>query len=337
MRFSKANFKTPLFIVCILLAALTSFGWLYFSIIEPVGFTNLYLVILYLVTALLSYYFSWIIFSSSTNFKERVVLTSIISLFAAPVIMYLLSFAFLNTVFAVERSKFEKEHLNEIEGNSSFYSIQQFAKKYYNAPLVLGGYEESWALTTLNIPQASPASLRSGTGYCTVNMSKSNLQYMYSRSSNKIKYEDWEIMVLAHELSHCLDRAADLPVGLGEKIKGVSSLAPSVRKDVKFDDIQTYLKAEEQPETQLWREAYADVFAIGYMSLVKNGNISDLRDSLIKYRNGRKEDVTHYTACWLEYSKTVANPKTGFELNAWANFIRVKAPCDLKIENKDFE
>lgn len=326
--------KNTILIVAIISSVLVSFGWLYFSFIEAVGFTYFYIAILYLLTVLVSYYFSWIIFSTTSNKKELIVLSSIISLFAVPVCMYLLSFAFMNTVFSVEKSKFEKEHLTEQESNSSYLSIQKFAKEFYNAPLVLGSYEESWALTNLNIPQASPASLRSGAGYCTINMSKPNLQYMYSRSSQVINYTDWERLIFAHELSHCLDRAADLPVGLGEDIKGLTSLAPSVRKDVKFNDIHTFLKAEVNEETQLWREAYADVFAIGYMYLEKNGQISELRDSLIAYRNSRKEDVTHYTSCWLEFSKTIDGPKTGFDLKDWANEIRTEAPCDLKI-NKE--
>lgn len=218
MNIYSGKFKIHIFISCIILATLACFGWFYFVFTKPIGFTYLYLVILYLVTVLVSYYFSWLVLAPSTNYKKCINYTSIISIVIVPTAMYILSLTFLDITLKVEKSKFEKAHLKEQEGSSSFYRVQQFAKKYYNAPLVLGGYEESWAHTNLYIPQSSPASLRSSTGYCTVNFSKPNMRYMYNQTSKSILYDDWEMLLLAHELSHCLDRAVDLPVGLGEAV-----------------------------------------------------------------------------------------------------------------------
>ena len=79
---------------------------------------------------------------------------------------------FIDVVAEVERMNFDKHHAMAKKEGSAFSEIQKFAKDYYNAPLTLGEYDESWALTNLHIPYASPASLRAGTGYCTINVSQ---------------------------------------------------------------------------------------------------------------------------------------------------------------------
>lgn len=254
----------------------------------------------------------------------------IISIALVPFLMFLLSFGFVWCVKMLEKKQFNKDHIAAIIPGSNFSQLQKFAKVNYNTPLELGDFNESWALTSLDIPQASPASLRSGTGYCTINMSKISMQTMYKETKTDLSYKDWEMLILAHELSHCLDRATDVPGELGQPLKALNSIAPSVRSYVNMTDISTFLIAEKSAKTQLWREAYADLFAVGFMSLNAKYDAAALREALIKYRNSRKGDTTHYTSCWLQYSKSQPFPQKGTDVYAWANTIRLKAPCELK-------
>ncbi len=253
-----------------------------------------------------------------------------LSVAVVPFLMFLLSYGFIWCFKTLEKKQFNHDHIAAMVPGSNFSQIQIFAKENYNAPLELGDFNESWALTSLDIPQASPASLRSGTGYCTINMSKVSMQSMYKETKTDLSYNDWEMLILAHELSHCLDRATDVPGELGQPLKALNSIAPSLRSNVKMNEISTFLTAEKNAKTQLWREAYADLFAVGYLSLDPKYDTTALRGALIKYRDSRKGDTTHHTSCWLQYSKSQPFPQKGSDVYSWANNIRIKAPCELK-------
>ena len=96
-------------------------------------------------------------------------------------------------------------------------------------------------------------------------------------------------------------------------------------------DVSTFVTAESSSKTQLWRESYADLFAVGFMSLDPKYDTAALRESLIKLREKRKEqDPTHNSVCWLQYSKSQPFPQKGSDVYSWANNIRIKAPCELK-------
>lgn len=316
-----------------ILAVLTCFAWLANAFTSSMRYSLTSSAILYLVTVAVSWCLAYPYVKSNAsnkrlddNFK-----LGLISFSVVPFCMAILSFSFVWAVKEVERNQFNHDHTAEILSDSNFTQLQKFAKENYNAPLELGDFDESWALTSLHIPQASPASLRSGTGYCTINISKKSMRTMHNDVRTDLNYNDWEMLILAHELLHCLDRATDVPGELGQPLKAISSIAPSDRSMVKMDDIQTFLTAEKSLKTQLWREAGADLFAIGFMSLDSKYDTAAFRSALIKYRNNRKLDTTHYTACWLEYSQSQPFPKKGSELYAWANTIRINAPCNLDI------
>ena len=61
-------------------------------------------------------------------------------------------------------------------------------------------------------------------------MSKTSMNTMYKEAKTDVSYNDWEMLILAHELSHCLDRATDVPGELGQPLKALNSIAPSDRK-----------------------------------------------------------------------------------------------------------
>ena len=157
-----------------------------------------------------------------------------------------------------------------------------------------------------------------------------NGQYFYKTTPNLLK-KSVSFFKLARKFAHCLDRATDVPGELGQPLKALNSIAPSDRSKVKMDDVSTFVTAESSGKTQLWRESYADLFAVGFMSLDPKYDTAALRESLIKLREKRKEqDPTHNSVCWLQYSKSQPFPQKGSDVYSWANNIRIKAPCELK-------
>lgn len=327
--------KTKIILNIILwtLTVLTCFAWIAFTFIQPVGYTMTFLVILILMTVVLS----WCLATPYIKTKDRTKRLDenfkllMLSVAVVPLLMFLLSYGFVWCFKTLEKKQFNHDHIAAMVPGSNFNQLQKFAKENYNAPLVLGDFNESWALTSLDIPQASPASLRSSTGYCLVNMSKTSMNTMYKEAKTDVSYNDWEMLILAHELSHCLDRATDVPGELGQPLKALNSIAPSDRSKVKMDDVSTFVTAESSGKTQLWRESYADLFAVGFMSLDPKYDTAALRESLIKLREKRKaQDPTHNSVCWLQYSKSQPFPQKGSDVYSWANNIRIKAACELK-------
>lgn len=312
-------------IIHIVLSIITCFYWLIFKFTTFPDHSYLHLIALSALTAWVSAYFIWKFLLKDEKVEGRIFLTVMLSL-GSTVLMLLATNLFVELNMRYQKDKYDAAVSMERENKQGFLKIKKFAESQFGIPLRLGGYEESWALTTLTIPQASVASLRTETGYCTINLSGPNLHNMYQRSKYSGPFQDWKLLTLAHEFAHCIDRTRDLSPSMGMTIRNTNSIAPAARLEVK--DIYSFLDAEEKAPTQLWREAFADLFAVGYM-YVEDPQIGlKLEDSLINYRKIRKDKI-HSTSCWLEYARDKAKPKTPDDLLLWANDMRIKAPCTL--------
>lgn len=307
------------------LSIITCFYWLIFKFTTFPDHSNWPLIVLSALTAWVSAFFIWKYLFKDLESKGRIFLTIMLSL-GSPVLMLLASSLFLELNMLYQEKKYTAAVSMERENEQGFLKIKKFSESQFGIPLRLGGYDESWALTTLTIPQASVASLRTETGYCTINLSGPNLHNMYQQSKYSGPFQDWKLLVLAHEFAHCIDRTKDLSPSMGMTILNTNSIAPPARLEVK--DIYSFLDAEEEVPTQLWREAFADLFSVGYM-YVEDPQIGlKLEDSLINYRKSRN-DTIHSTSCWLDYARDKAKPKAPEDILLWANDMRIKAPCTL--------
>lgn len=310
----------------IFLVIITCFYWLIFVFTKFTDHSIAPLVALSASTIWVTAYFSWTKFFKTEERRSRIFFSCMMSVFS-PIIMYCFTHLFYAVNMEHQKKKYYLEIEAEQQNENGFLKVKTFADSHFGIPLRLGGYDESWALTELNIPQASVASLRTETGYCTINLSKGNINHMYKSSKYIGSLQEWELLILAHEFAHCLDRTRDLSPRMGGNVLSKSSLPPALRKGVK--DINSFLKAEEDKSTVKWREIFADLFAIGYMQIEYPDNAKSLKDSLIYYRKDYSGESTHETSCWLKYSSEFYKPKSLSEVNNWADFIREKAPCKL--------
>ncbi|HCA5183467.1 TPA: hypothetical protein MW242_003101 [Acinetobacter baumannii] len=310
-------------IIHILLLVLTCFYWLILIFTKFPDFSLMPIIVLSVITIWVTAYFTWKYLFKGEKKKAKIFITVMLSSFS-PVFMYLLTNIFVMTNMEVQKRKYIAEITYEQNNEKGFLKIKKFANEQYGIPLRLGGYEESWALTSLVIPQASVASLRTETGYCTINMSKTNIHNMYGQAKYPGPYQDWQRLIFAHELAHCIDRTRDLSPSMGTKILNTKSIPPVLRSNAK--DLETYLSTEENKSTILWREAFADIYAIGFMYVKEPEKAKNLEKSLIYYRQ-LKSESTHGTSCWLNYASKLARPKSSNELVTWADKIRSNAPC----------
>ena len=110
----------------------------------------------------------------------------------------------------------------------------------------------------------------------------------------------WTQGIMMHEFAHCLDLARDFPP-FGEHTYKVASIAPIDARAI--DNIETYLSAAEKKTTGLWREAFADIFAIGFWRLIEPSKALEMAKDLRTHRtNNASDDPIHATACWIDAS-----------------------------------
>lgn len=226
----------------------------------------------------------------------------------------------------VSIERFEAERAAFMADPQGFPLLRKLAREQYGVEVVLGDTEESWASTTLNLPNASSAMMGLQPGYCQLSMNRANVLRSLVTAS-RVDSGLWVQGVMMHEFAHCLDGSRDMPA-FGEKTVGIHSLAPVDGKGVK--DLQGYLDASAHEETKLWREAVADTFAVGYWRLTAPAAARDLSASLrYKRASAAHEDRTHATMCWIDYANGAAAPTSIASLFEWADRLRAAAPCRL--------
>lgn len=221
-----------------------------------------------------------------------------------------------------------KDRLKDFEKNS-FGHIQKYASSNFKLPVVLLG-ENGWGFTqNTHSPLYSPGLNWMSSGYCVMIVDPDRIANMLPLFS-PVDKKDWTTLILVHELGHCVDISRDMPMGFNNQPTGVHSLAPA-NQSVK--DLPAYFKAEIDKSTVLWREAFSDVFAVGYAYL----NLKDpdaLFDALYAMREKSPGDVTHQTQCWLDAVKVADKPVSNETLKEWADNIRKNTKCPLSVGPK---
>jgi hypothetical protein len=248
----------------------------------------------------------------------------LLSLLAASFMLLLvggLSYSITYVIGDYSQKRFNEERTEFLKNPNEFPFIRDFARSMYDIDVVLGGTEDAWLLTSLslNIPGASPASMRYSSGHCVLNMNKSKTNESY-----KPKYpQDAEALmkgILIHEFGHCLDVSRDYP-NFGQHIYKTHSIAPVDKANA--IDAETYVTAAEKLSTILWREVFSDILQVGYWRLANPTRAQELADEWRNHRFMKKEkDPGHASACWLDQLKAVEDPSDFKSLLEWADIQR---------------
>ncbi|KWH59337.1 hypothetical protein [Burkholderia cepacia] len=238
----------------------------------------------------------------------------------------------LNGLFLTDRSQaaFEAQRNAFLNDPDGFAAVRAYARENFGKTLVLGDKGSNWANTTLLIPNASGANMAIRAGYCLLGFNEPVFMKTFSPPGD-LDPVLWKRGILMHEFAHCLDVSRDLPPeatnGFGRK-----SIAPQDIAAV--HDLDSFLVVEDRQPTVLWREAFADVFAIGYWRLNAAPAAPALTDAL--YRKRQKlagDDMDHATMCWVKYAASPTAPPlpvTNHGLLEWADAVRSSAPCRVK-------
>ncbi|MDK8350877.1 hypothetical protein QP786_02765 [Gleimia europaea] len=128
---------------------------------------------------------------------------------------------------------------------------------------------------------------------------------------------------MVHELAHCLDVSRDMPSFTGRDI-GTRSIAPGAA--VSAVTLEQHLEAASRLPSQVWREALADSFTVGFWRMTEPSADQLITDLLEKRSSG---DAAHYTSCWIEQAMQAPLPRSMPALLPWADTIRASSTCTL--------
>lgn len=246
----------------------------------------------------------------------------------APFLVYYIPAGLSSTLQSMSIKQFRADRAAFMTDPQGFALLRKLASEHYGVDVVLGDIELSWALTTVNVPGASVASMLLQPGYCQLNMHRANL-LRSSDLGDPLNNNRWVQGVMMHEFAHCLDGSRDMPAFFGQKSLGTRSLAPADAPEAK--DLDSFLEASSHEATQLWREAVADIFTIGFWKLTTPPAITGELVSRLQRKRGTSaaHDPWHATGCWLQYANDAAAPATTAEIFEWADRLRASAPCEL--------
>jgi hypothetical protein len=241
-----------------------------------------------------------------------------------PVLTYLIPLLVGLVIQRVSIEQFNADRAAFVADPQGFPLLRKLAREQYGLEVVLGDADQSWASTTVNLPNASVASMALRPGYCHLSMHRANVLRGFEPVGHVDKGR-WVQGVMMHEFAHCLDGSRDMPA-FGQRTIGTRSLAPMDATNVQ--DIQGFLEAGTHA-TQLWREAVADTFAVGYWKLTAPADAGDLVASLRRKRTDAHLDTTHATMCWIDHAEKADLPASTADLFTWADRLRASAPCEL--------
>jgi hypothetical protein len=251
----------------------------------------------------------------------------VIVLFAAlaPVVAWLLAGAVTksSTFFSVENFKRDRAHF--LVDRNGYPMIREFARRNFDVDVMLGAVGDSWAKTALIYPGGgSPASMELGPGYCQLNMYSENVTQTFGPKGADDR-TIWLRGVMMHEFAHCLDLGRDYPQP-GSRTVRKNSIAPI--DTAKVTDLQSYIDVSENASTKLWREALADIFAVGYWRLTSPQEAAAMTATLWRKRlDSAKKDTIHATMCWIDHAWKAKGPPSEKDLLQWADRLRVNAGC----------
>ena len=255
-------------------------------------------------------------------------MAALLALFIAPALILGLALCIVDIEKFASIKSFNEERAKLLHDPRGFQVMKDFAMKNYNVVLVLGNSDDSWAPTTLTIPGSSPAIMDVMSGFCLLSFNTDQVNTLgHPDGMTDFFYQG----VMAHELGHCLDIKRDTPSFSDHKVN-VFSIAPADAKSV--HNLNDYLNSEKLKSTELWREAVADIFAIGYWRLIvpDNAQKQKLENSLLFDRiSGLKKnkDVTHATMCWIKAAMAAPSPASTKDLFGWSDTLRSTAKCAI--------
>jgi hypothetical protein len=270
--------------------------------------------------------FIFMFYDNKTLKQSELVIFSILYAFVA-VVFCANSLSPDHNIFE-QRSKnaFNHERKVVIENPKLFPAIKALASQY-DTELVLGKLDDSWALTNLVIPEGSAAYMTVKDGYCEMGFNRTRVLRDFDLAGFHHQ-DDFMAGIMAHELGHCLDIKRDFAHLAADHKMATASIAPQDRAGV--HDLESYLAAENKASTALWREAYADTFAVGYWRLHDNTSSGALIKHLGDVRNLNKtDDRVHATMCWIQAAEKAQPPKSDTDLAKWADTIRSTAECKI--------
>jgi hypothetical protein len=217
----------------------------------------------------------------------------------------------------------------EILINGDFKLVSDLAKNGYGVDVVIGPARDSWAQTSLVLRAGAsgPASMSHESWYCELNISRESTLASFTAPKAALT-RAWLLGLMMHELGHCLDADRDKPL-VGRPEVGTHSIAPGLAGDV--HDTRSFLTAESEKPTELWREALADMFAVGYWKLNFASDAGDLIGGLLKTRNSHAEDTGHRTSCWIEEAEKAMPPVSEDKILEWADHLRLTSACSLAL------
>lgn len=226
---------------------------------------------------------------------------------------------------AVQMHRFQEDWRAFQTDPEGFPAIRKFASDFHHLTVVLESAANSWANTSLAIPGASPASMTVYSGFCSLNMNREALFSSFGSSSD-VDHSLWVQGVMFHEFAHCLDVSRDMP-SFRDGAVHTHSISPMDANKVK--DLSTYIGAAEDHPTKLWREAIADIMAIGYWRLKVPGLAPALGAALRDKRlQASLKDRDHATMCWIDKALKASGPADYADLFSWAERLRLDAKCD---------
>jgi len=204
--------------------------------------------------------------------------------------------------------------------------IRDFSQREFGVDIVMNAPENAWVRTTLQTVGASPAFMSTGNGLCELSISRESILNTVAAPGSQA-VDAWLQGVMMHELAHCLDVRRDYE-GQGGAWTGTRSIAPVDRHKVDSGSSHYRVASERQP-TQLWREAVADMMAVGYWRLnVASGEGSALTAALrAKRQASSKQDRVHATMCWIDFAASANGPSSNQQLFSWADELRSASSC----------
>lgn len=227
------------------------------------------------------------------------------------------------------KKRFQQEREAFAKARDGFGALRELAKTQFGLDIELGDVDESWLATTHTGPGSSVAEMGVEPGFCLLSLYPHGVMRSFQPPAGLADGEAVMLrVVVMHEMGHCVDIARDAASFKDPHAVGRSSVAPLDAPAV--DDAHTLYLAGRQPATKRWREAFADLFALGYARLTVPAAAPQLTNALIEARLRNPSDVDHATACWLRASINAPAPSSLRDLQAWADRIRSEATCPLQ-------
>ena len=244
-------------------------------------------------------------------------LAIVFSAIFASVVVYVIAFMSGLQLEKLSVARHEAAREAFMEDPQGFPFIKQFAREHYGVHVVLANATSDWNANTVALPHSITAGMRTAPGYCELHINVVNVRDRFAGPDPQSRIKG----VLAHELAHCLDSSRDLPTFASDGV-GTRSLAPSNAAQV--TTLEEYLESEAHLPTKRWREALADIFAVGFWRLTDlhaTQLVADLRD------RRTAGDAAHATTCWIDQAAAAPMPSSMQTLLSWADAIRAAAPC----------